>query len=61
LKGYALFGFFFCFVIDLGWEKEFSVLSWHKNVGYDCRDMANNKDGHIASAVCASYTSGSRV
>lgn len=33
-------------------EKEFSVLSWHKNVGNDCRDVANNKDGWIARADC---------
>lgn len=42
-------------------DEEFSVLFWHKNVGYDCRDMGNNKDGQTASEVHAVNASGSRV
>lgn len=60
LKGIHCLAFFFWLLL---WavEKEFSVLSWHKNVGYDCRDMANNKDGQIVSAVYASNALGSKV
>lgn len=52
--------FFFYLLILLGNGEIVPVLSWLKNVGNDCRDMANNKDGHIAGAMYAPNASGFR-
>lgn len=52
---------FFVFFFLLGYGEIVSVLYWRKNVGNDCKDVDNNKDGWIAGAVCAPNASGFRV